>query len=169
MRQDVEIGPGIGASLMTAGAPVAYSDHMNTLHWSNAMVAHAPAKAVFSLRPFVLVLLASFVISAALGWALASPAAPEPAGPEPARVPAPPAAASAGPVQNAPASARPAPQLVPTPPAVSTILEPQAADSEAAPAAPGMAWVLPLAGLISLALGLKLRRAAQFQPHAFAR
>lgn len=167
MRQDPKYRPRIGASLMTAGAPKAYSECINTPHRSIAMttIAHPPAKAAtVSLRPIALVVL-PMVIIFSLGWAFTRPAAPKPVGPEAAPVPVPPAVIAA-PAQAAVSGPRPAPQPVPTPPVAVGL---PTAEAEAAPAAPAALWGVPLAALLGLALGLKLRRTARFQPHALAR
>jgi len=132
-------------------------------------IAHSTAKATFNLPAFTFVVILPIIMICVV-WAFTSPAAPKPAGPEAMPVPTPPAAV-ATPAQPAVINPQPAPMPVPTPPipASSISTESQIVARAVAPVAPTTLWILPLAMVLGVALGLKLRRAANSQPSAFAR
>lgn len=133
-------------------------------------IAHSPAKATFNLPAFASVVILPIIIMICVVWAFTSPAAASPVGPQASLVPTPPAA-MAVPAQPAVVNPQPAPMPVPTPPVTPsfTSAEPQSAVMAVTPAAPTALWVLPVALLLAVVLGLKLRRTANFQSSAFAR
>lgn len=138
-------------------------------------IARSPAKGTFNLRSIAMAVILLSVITASLGWAFTRLATPKPSGsaavPMPSHSGGRPPTGVPAPAQPIPFNPQPAPIPVPTPPEQSSLSSAGLRTGEvtATPAVSNPPWGLTLAMLLGVALGLRLRRAAGFQPSAFGR